>query len=110
MNNYGCDRTAFGKSINQFGQVQAHLADSYAQYMAGRAYVYTVSNALELGAAGHGLETDAVKLYCSTMGKNVADRAIQVFSLLKFCFVFVFVFVFLFHSKQKKKHETRMCV
>eukprot|EP00435_Cladocopium_sp_Y103_P047493 s529_g14.t1 len=29
-------------------------------------------------AAGNGLDADGVKLYCGQMGKNVADRAIQV--------------------------------
>ena len=27
---------------------------------------------------GNGLDADGVKLYCGQMGKNVADRAIQV--------------------------------
>ena len=33
---------------------------------------------MDLEASGNRLDTDGVKLYCTTMGKNVADRAIQV--------------------------------
>ncbi|MGB0589572.1 MAG: acyl-CoA dehydrogenase family protein [Myxococcota bacterium] len=78
MNRYGVDRKAFGEPINRFGQIQRHIAESYTEYMAGRSYVYQVSNALDLSAGGNRVDSDAVKLYCSTMSKNVADRAIQV--------------------------------
>ena len=64
--------------INSFGQIQKHIADSYAEYMAGKAYVYALSNSLALDSAGNRLDSDGVKLYASVMGKNVADRAIQV--------------------------------
>ena len=46
--------------------------------MAGKAYVYGLSNSLALDSAGNRLDSDGVKLYASVMGKNVADRAIQV--------------------------------
>ena len=46
--------------------------------MAGRAYVYSTAAALDLASAGNRMDSDGVKLYCSTMAKNVADRAIQV--------------------------------
>lgn len=78
MNRYAAERTSFGQPINRFGQIQRHIAESYAEYMAGRCYTYTTSNALALDRAGNRLDSDGVKLYCSTMGKNVADRAIQV--------------------------------
>ena len=78
MNRYGVDRSAFGEPINRFGQIQRHIAESYTDYMAGRSYVYQVANALSLDAGRNRIDSDAVKLYCSTMAKNVADRAIQV--------------------------------
>jgi isovaleryl-CoA dehydrogenase len=78
MNRYGVDRKAFGEPINRFGQIQRHIAESYTEYMAGRSYVYQVANSLDLAAGGNRVDSDAVKLYCSTMSKNVADRAIQV--------------------------------
>ncbi len=78
MNQYASDRKAFGQSIRNFGQVQRHIADSYAQWMAGRSYVYATAAAMDLASHGNRLDSDGVKLYCSTMGKEVADRAIQV--------------------------------
>ena len=79
MNQYATERHAFGQSIRNFGQIQRYLGDSYAEYMAGRAYVYATATAMsDLTHGGNRLDSDGVKLYCSTMGKNVADRAIQV--------------------------------
>jgi isovaleryl-CoA dehydrogenase len=78
MNRYARERRAFGQPINQFGQIQRHIADSYAEFMAGRCYVYHTAAALDLEAQGQRIESDGVKLYCATMAKNVADRAIQV--------------------------------
>ena len=78
MRDYAAERTAFGQPLHAFGQIQRHIAESYAEYMAGKTYLYSVAGAMDLGAAGNRLETDGVKLYCTTMSKNVADRAIQV--------------------------------
>jgi isovaleryl-CoA dehydrogenase len=78
MNRYAKERHAFGKPINEFGQIQRHIADSYAQFMAGRCYVYRTAAALDLDDQGQRIESDGVKLYCATMAKDVADRAIQV--------------------------------
>lgn len=58
--------------------MQKHIADSYAEYMAGKHYVYGVAADLDLSSAGNGLDADGTKLYCTTMAKNVADRAMQV--------------------------------
>jgi isovaleryl-CoA dehydrogenase len=78
MSAYAQERVAFGKKLADFGQIQKAISESYADYMAGRNYVYSVANQLDLGSAGNGLETDGVKLYCGPMAKRVADRAIQV--------------------------------
>lgn len=78
MKHYAGQRIAFGKDLYQFGQIQRHIAESYAEYMAGRTYVYGFANGLDLNSAGNGLDADGVKLYCAQMSKNVADRAIQV--------------------------------
>lgn len=78
MNNYASDRESFGKPIREYGQIQKYIAESYAEFMAGRAYTYLTASAMKLDKAGHRLDSDGVKLFCSTMGKNVADRAIQV--------------------------------
>lgn len=78
MNRYAAQRQAFDQPINQFGQIQRHIAESYAEFMVGRSFVYEVANKIRLGEPGHRMETDAAKLYTATMAKNVADRAIQV--------------------------------
>ncbi len=75
---YSAERTAFGTSTIEFGQIQKTISESYAEYMAGRSYVYTVANSLDLDSYGNGLDADGVKLYAAQMAKNIADRAIQV--------------------------------
>jgi isovaleryl-CoA dehydrogenase len=37
-----------------------------------------VARKLDLKSIGNGLDADGVKLFCTPMGKRVADRAIQV--------------------------------
>lgn len=78
MNRYARERKAFGSHLNAFGQMQRLIAESYAEYMAGRCYVYQTAQELNLDSIGNGLDADGVKLYCGAMGKNIADRAIQV--------------------------------
>jgi isovaleryl-CoA dehydrogenase len=72
------DRKAFGRPLVDFGQVQRHVAEGYAQYMAARTYVYDVARRLRLDRAGSRLDTDGVKLVAASMAKQVADSAIQV--------------------------------
>ena len=78
MINYSNSRSSFGQPISTYGQIQRNISESYAEYQAGRAYLYNVSNNVDLSKAGQRVDSDGVKLYCSTMAKNVADRAIQV--------------------------------
>jgi len=79
MTNYAAnERKAFGKPISDFGQIQSAIATSYAEYMAGRAYVYALARNLDLNSYGNGLDADGTKLYCAQMAKTVADRSIQV--------------------------------
>eukprot|EP00591_Stephanopyxis_turris_P001483 CAMPEP_0195509502 /NCGR_PEP_ID=MMETSP0794_2-20130614/2423_1 /TAXON_ID=515487 /ORGANISM="Stephanopyxis turris, Strain CCMP 815" /LENGTH=421 /DNA_ID=CAMNT_0040636737 /DNA_START=52 /DNA_END=1317 /DNA_ORIENTATION=- len=77
MISYSKSRKAFGEELHGFGQIKSFIADSYADYMAGRSYVYNVANNLDLSTHGNGVDADGVKLYCGRMAKNVADRAIQ---------------------------------
>ena len=78
MNSYARERKSFGVPINSHGQVQRLIADSYAEYAAGRAYVYSVASRLQLSTSGSRLDSDGVKLYAAPMATNVASRAIQV--------------------------------
>jgi len=79
MISYAGNRPAFGKpNLYSFGQIQKHITESYAEYQAGKCYLYAFANGLDLSTYGNGLDADGVKLYCAQMSKNVADRAIQV--------------------------------
>lgn len=78
MNRYANEREAFGKPLSHFGQIQKYIAESYAEYKAARAYVYDTARRMDLNKEGQRLDSDGVKLVATTMGKNVADRAIQV--------------------------------
>jgi hypothetical protein len=64
--------------------VQKAIAESYAEYRAGRTYVYNVARKLDLSTFGNGLDGDGVKLFCAPVAKRIADRAIQV-SVIKYC-------------------------
>mmetsp|Transcript_11164 Transcript_11164/g.24387 ORF Transcript_11164/g.24387 Transcript_11164/m.24387 type:complete len:386 (-) Transcript_11164:85-1242(-) len=48
MSNYSQQRKAFGKAIGEFGQIQKMISESYAEFMAGRAYTYSVAGKLDL--------------------------------------------------------------
>ncbi len=78
MNRYAGERTSFGKPLRDFGQIQRYISQSYAEYMAGRAYTYWTAATMSLETPGQRLDSDGVKLFTSTMAKDVADRAIQV--------------------------------
>ena len=78
MNRYASDREAFGRQIREFGQIQRHIGESWAEYRAMRTYVYDTARKIDLSEAGNRLDSDGVKLYGTTAAKNIADRAIQV--------------------------------
>lgn len=77
MNKYASEREAFGEPLRAFGQIQKMIGDSFAEYKAARTYVYDAARRMDLQKHGHRLDSDAVKLFASVVGKNVADRAIQ---------------------------------
>ena len=78
MNSYARSRRSFGKPLTSFGQIQRHIAESYAEYMAAKTYVYDVARKLDLKSANNRIDSDAVKLIATTISKKIADRAIQV--------------------------------
>jgi len=78
MNQYAGEREAFGKPIREFGQMQRHIGESWAEYRAMRAYLYDTCRNMTLTTGGQRLDSDGVKLYATTAAKNIADRAIQV--------------------------------
>lgn len=78
MNRYAQERQAFGQPLANFGQIQRHIGESWAEYRACRAYVYETARRLDLTRAGNRLDSDGVKLVTTTLAKEIADRAIQV--------------------------------
>jgi isovaleryl-CoA dehydrogenase len=78
MCKYAQEREAFGHPLSHFGQIQKYIAESYADYMAARTYVYNTARMMNIEDAGQRLDSDGAKLVAATMGKNVADRAMQV--------------------------------
>mmetsp|Transcript_4735 Transcript_4735/g.15649 ORF Transcript_4735/g.15649 Transcript_4735/m.15649 type:complete len:269 (+) Transcript_4735:146-952(+) len=78
MGKYAAERVAFGRPIAEFGQMQRHVAEGYAKLMAARAYLYATAVDLDLTSTGNRLDTDGVKLFATTVAKEVADAAIQV--------------------------------
>jgi isovaleryl-CoA dehydrogenase len=78
MVDYASDRKAFGRPIRDFGQIQRHIAESFAEWRASRTFVYDVARKIDLHGAGQRLDADATKLVASQMAKRAADAAMQV--------------------------------
>jgi isovaleryl-CoA dehydrogenase len=78
MVKYSQERQAFGKPLAHFGQIQKFISESFAEYRASRAYVYQTARKLEVTGSGERADSDGVKLFVTTVAKNIADRAIQV--------------------------------
>ncbi len=78
MCKYANDRRAFGSPLREFGQIQRYIARSYASWRAARAYVYDTARRMDLDRPGNRIDSDGVKLVATTMGKEVADAAMQV--------------------------------
>lgn len=79
MNRYASERKSFKKTIRSFGQIQKHIAESYSEYQAIRSYTYDTARRVQAEPLkNHRLDCDGVKLLSAKVGKNIADRAIQV--------------------------------
>jgi isovaleryl-CoA dehydrogenase len=78
MLDYANQRRAFGVPIIQHGQIQRHVAESYAELKAARCYVYNTARQLDLDSHGNRVDADGAKLFASRTAKEIADRAIQV--------------------------------
>ena len=78
MVKYSTERRAFGHPLSHFGQIQKHIAESYPKFRAAQTYVYETARKPDLNHEGNRLDSDGAKLFASTVGKEVADSAIQV--------------------------------
>jgi acyl-CoA dehydrogenase len=74
---FAMERRQFGQPIAEFQLVQAMLADSRTEALAGRAMVLETARRKDDGA---NVATDAAccKLFCAEMVGRVADRAVQI--------------------------------
>ena len=73
---YVHERKQFGQSIGEFQLMQGKLADMYAIYSAGRAYLYAVAQACDRGQVSR-KDAAAVILYCAEKATWMAGEAIQ---------------------------------
>jgi len=78
MVDYANQRKAFGKVLREHGQIQRHIAESYAEYRAARSLVYETARRMDLSATGQRVDADAAKLFAAQAAKRAADAAIQV--------------------------------
>lgn len=94
---YGKQRTAFGKSITEFGLVQEKLAESAAMLYVAEALVYRTAgsidaslrdlNPLDAGyaelvqshIADYAVECSIVKVWCSEMQSTIVDHVMQIY-------------------------------
>jgi acyl-CoA dehydrogenase len=75
--NWAAERRQGGRPISSYQLVQAMLADSQTELMAGRALVREAARAFEEGSDRR-LGPACAKLYASEMVGRVADRAVQI--------------------------------
>jgi len=87
MSAYAFERTAFGKPISEYGQISKAISESYAEYMAGRSYVYNVARSLDLKSSGVRTST------CSY--PDISDTDVMLLCMHFHCFVHRFCFVVL---------------
>lgn len=74
---YAMDRKQFGQPIAEFQLVQALLADSQAEWYAGRSMVRDAAALYDRDGKAI-QEASAAKYFCTEMVGRVADRAVQV--------------------------------
>jgi isovaleryl-CoA dehydrogenase len=84
MVTYARDRTAFGRPLSEFGQIQRYIGESYAKTEAARALIYNVARTIRHDRKNR-LGSDAAKLFAAPVGKEVADHAMQVLGGWGYC-------------------------
>jgi isovaleryl-CoA dehydrogenase len=84
MVNYAKERTAFGRPLAEFGQIQRYVGESYAKTEAARALIYNVARTIRHDQKNR-LGSDAAKLFAAPVGKDVADNAMQVLGGWGYC-------------------------
>ena len=80
---YARDRKQFGKAIGEFQLIQAMLADSQAELLAGWSLVQEVAKRFDAKPAhvsdpDVSMRVSCAKLFCTEMVGRVADRGVQI--------------------------------
>ncbi|GAN82122.1 acyl-CoA dehydrogenase family protein [Acidocella aminolytica] len=80
---YARERKQFGKAIGEFQLIQAMLADSQAEMLAGWSLVQDVSRRFDLKPPHMSdpeisMQASCTKLFCTEMVGRVADRGVQI--------------------------------
>jgi isovaleryl-CoA dehydrogenase len=78
MVGYANERQSFGVPLREHGQIQRHIAETFAEFRAARTFVYDTARRMDLSAVGQRVDADAAKLFAAQVGKRAADAAIQV--------------------------------
>lgn len=78
------ERRTFGQPLLSYGQIQRYIAESYAMTEAGKSLVYNVARSVGATVRNR-LGSDAAKLFCAPVGKQVADHAMQVMGGAGYC-------------------------
>ncbi|MDP4300853.1 acyl-CoA dehydrogenase family protein [Leptothrix discophora] len=80
---YARERRQFGKALGEFQLIQAMLADSQAELMAGWALIREVAERFDRKPAhvsdpDVSMRVSCAKLFCTEMAGRVADRGVQI--------------------------------
>src|SRR5262249_11898984 len=70
MVEYASQRKTFGVPILEHGQIQRHIAESYAELKAARCYVYDTARRLDLSTYGNRVDADGSKLFTARIAKE----------------------------------------
>ena len=75
--NYAIERKQFGERIADFQLIQAMIADSQTDYLAGKALVEASAEKYDAGIPVS-TEASCCKLFCTEAAGRIADRAVQI--------------------------------
>ena len=77
MKDYAAQRVAFGKKIDEFGQIQKMIAESYAKMRAMQTLIEATTQRIIDRHPDASIDADATKLFCATSAEEIARNAIQ---------------------------------
>jgi acyl-CoA dehydrogenase len=78
MTSYAKQRVTFGRPLASRQAVQFMVADLYTQLQAGQALTWRTAARIDKGTAAR-QEAMMIKVFCTELGFNAADRCMQIF-------------------------------